>query len=221
MDIVDSGIEAYAEAHTTPEGAVLQHVASETREHLDAPRMMVGALEGRFLEMLVFALKARRVLEVGSYSGYSSISMAAGLPAGGTITTCELNPRHVEFARRHIEEAGLSDRIEVREGPASETIATLEGPFDFVFIDANKGGYLDYYEACLPLLADGGLLAADNTLWSGRILDESDHDEDTEAIRRFNEHVAADPRVVSVQLTVRDGITLVRKVPAGGEETEA
>jgi caffeoyl-CoA O-methyltransferase len=217
MDIVDRDVEAYAEAHTTPPGAALQHVAAETREHLESPGMMVGTLEGRLLEMLVFALKARRVLEVGCFSGYSAISMAAGLPPGGTITTCEISPRHVEFARRHIEEAGLSDRIEILEGPAGETISGLEGPFDFVFIDADRGGYVDYYEACLPLLADGGLLAADNTLWSGRILDESDVEEGTQAIRRFNDHVAADPRVVAVQLTVRDGVTLVRRAPAGAE----
>jgi caffeoyl-CoA O-methyltransferase len=214
MDFVEREIEEYAEAHTTPQGEVLAHVASETRQHLDSPNMMVGTLEGRFLEMLVFATGARRVLEVGCFSGYSAISMAAGLPEGGEIVTCELNPRHVEFARRHIELAGYSDRIEVREGPAIETIAGLEGPFDFIFIDADKGSYLDYFEACLPLLADRGLLAADNTLWSGRVLDEEDHSGDTEAIRRFNDHVAADSRVVAVQLTLRDGVTLVRKVGA-------
>jgi caffeoyl-CoA O-methyltransferase len=213
MPIVDPAVEAYAEAHTTPQGETLKLVDEQTREHLDSPGMMVGTLEGRFLEMLVYALKARRVLEVGTFSGYSAISMAAGLPPGGTIVTCELSERHAEFARRHIEQAGLSDRIDVRVGPAIDTIRSLEGPFDFVFIDADKPSYVDYYEACLPLLAGGGLLAADNTLWSGRVADDSNEDDHTEAIRRFNDHVQADPRVVSVQLTVRDGVTLVRRLP--------
>lgn len=211
MNFIDPDVEAYALAHTSPPAEHLQHVDRETREHLEAPQMMVGAIEGRFLEMLVHALGARRVLEIGGFSGYSAIAMAAGLPAGGHITSCEISPRHAEFAQRHIERAGLSDRIEVRVGPAIETLATLEGAFDFVFIDADKSSYVDYYEACLPLLSDGGLLAADNTLWSGRILDETDESTDTVAIRLFNDHVAADDRVVSVQLTVRDGVTLVRK----------
>lgn len=176
--------------------------------------MMVGHVEGRFLEMLVFATRAQRVLEIGCFSGYSSIAMAAGLAEGGTITTCEIDPERAEVARGHIERAGLSDRIEVRLGPAIETIATLEGPFDFVFIDADKASYLDYYEAALPLLADTGLIVADNTLWSGRVVQvasETDGDADTEAIKRFNDHVASDERVVAVQLTVRDGMTVVRK----------
>ena len=214
MDFIEPAVEEYALRHATPPGEHLQFVDHETREHLDAPQMMVGTIEGRFLEMLVHALGARRVLEIGCFSGYSAIAMAAGLAPDGHITTCEISPRHAEFAQRHIERAGLGDRIEVRLGPAIETIATLEGPFDFVFIDADKASYVDYYEACLPLLADTGLLAADNTLWSGRIVDEEDQSTDTVAIRRFNDHVAADRRVVTVQLTVRDGVTLVRKAPA-------
>jgi predicted O-methyltransferase YrrM len=136
--------------------------------------------------------------------------MAAGLQPGGSIVTCELNPRHVEIARRHIEHAGLSDVIEVIEGPADETIGRLEGPFDLVFIDANKAGYVDYYEGSLPLLADGGLIVADNTLRDGRVLDE-EVDDETAGMKRFNEHILADDRVTVVLLTVRDGMTLIRK----------
>jgi caffeoyl-CoA O-methyltransferase len=173
--------------------------------------MMVGPLEGRVLETLVFALGAKRLLEIGTFSGYSSIAMAAGLEPGGRIISCEISPRHAEFARRHIELAGLSDRIDVREGPALETIKSLDGPFDFVFIDADKGGYLDYYEATLPLLAERGVIAVDNTLWSGEVVNEENHDADTIALRAFNDHVVADARVVAVQLTVRDGITLIHR----------
>jgi caffeoyl-CoA O-methyltransferase len=211
MDIVPADIEAYAEAHTTPPTAQLEALATETRETLDAPQMMVGALEGRVLEMLVFASGAKSILEIGTFSGYSSISMAAGLAEGGRIVTCELSERHAEVARRYIDAAGYSDRIEVKVGPAIKSVATLDGPFDFVFIDADKGSYVDYYEAVLPKLSERGVIAADNTLWGGRVIETEDREADTEAIRRFNDHVAADDRVVNVMLTVRDGITLIRR----------
>jgi caffeoyl-CoA O-methyltransferase len=173
--------------------------------------MMVGRLEGRFLELLTFALGARSVLEIGTFGGYSALSMAAGLAEGGRITTLEISPVHAEFARRHIAQSPYAEQIEVLVGPALETLATLEGPFDFVFIDADKAGYAGYFEAVLPMLAPRGLIAADNTLWSGRILDEDDTSDDTVALRRFNDALASDPRVVVVQTTVRDGVTLVRR----------
>jgi caffeoyl-CoA O-methyltransferase len=137
--------------------------------------------------------------------------MAAGLEPGGRIISCEISPRHAEFARRHIELAGLSDRIDVREGPALETIKSLDGPFDFVFIDADKTGYAGYFEAVLPKLSDRGLIAIDNTLWSGRILDADDTSPDTVALRKLNDDLAKDQRVVVVQTPVRDGVTLVRR----------
>ncbi|HUR49320.1 MAG TPA: class I SAM-dependent methyltransferase [Acidimicrobiales bacterium] len=209
--IVDPAIEAYAEQHTSPPGEGLLRLAEETRSTLDAPQMMVGALEGRFLEMLVFLSGAQRVLEIGTFSGYSSISMAAGLPEGGHIVTCDISEKHAEVAKRHIEANGLSNRIEVRVGPALDSLAELDGPFDFVFIDADKGNYANYYEAVLPKLAPGGVIAADNTLWSGRVIASEDQEADTIAIREFNKLVADDPRVVNVMLTVRDGVTLIRK----------
>lgn len=210
-EIVPAAIEAYALAHSSPPPAYLQAVEEATRAESPASGMMVGPLEGRLLEMLVHALGARRVLEVGTFTGYSALSMAAGLAPGGRIVTLELDPRHAALARRNIEASPYAEAIEVVEGPALDALAALEGPFDFVFLDADKGGYVAYYEATLPMLAPRGLLAADNTLWSGRVLDEGDEDEDTLAIRRFNEHVAGDPRVVCVQLPVRDGLTLVRR----------
>ena len=173
--------------------------------------MMVGRLEGRYLELLAFALSATSVLEIGTFGGYSALAMAAGLAPGGRIVTCELSPVHAAFARRHIAASPYADRIEVVEGPAIETIAALAGPFDLVFIDADKAGYRAYYEAVLPKLAPRGLIAVDNTLWSGRILDPADTTADTVALRAFNDFVAADPRVVAVQTTVRDGVTLIRR----------
>ena len=209
--ILPEEIEGYAAAHTTPPSDLLQRLAEETRATLRSPQMLTGTIEGRFLEFLVYATGARRVLELGTYSGYSAISMAAALRPDGHIDTCEVDEQHAEVARRYIEEAGLSERITIHVGPALETIARLDGEFDFVFIDADKENYVNYYEAALPRLTERGLIAADNTLWSGRVLDESDDSEGTRAIRAFNEHVRSDDRVVSVMLTVRDGVTLIRR----------
>jgi len=209
--IVPDQIEEYAAGHTTPPTDLLQALAAETRETLRAPQMLTGTIEGRFLELLVFGLGAKRVLELGTYSGYSSLSMAAGLPKGGHIDTCEADETHAEVARRYIAQSPYADRITVHIGPALDTISQLEGEFDFVFIDADKENYLNYYEALLPRLAEHGVMAIDNTLWSGRVLDEGDDSDATKAIREINDRIAEDGRVVAVQLTVRDGVTLVRR----------
>jgi caffeoyl-CoA O-methyltransferase len=209
--IVPEEIEQYADEHTTAPTELLAALAEETRATLRAPQMLTGTIEGRFLEMLVFASQARRVLELGTYSGYSCISMAAGLPPDGHIDTCEVDPQHAEVALRYIDQSGYADRITVHLGPALETIERLDGGWDFVFIDADKENYLNYYEAVVPRLSEGGLIAVDNTLWSGRVVDDSDDSVDTRAIREFNDRVRSDERVVCVQLTVRDGVTLVRR----------
>jgi caffeoyl-CoA O-methyltransferase len=207
--IVDPEVEEYAEAHSTPDGELFERLAAETREKTTAPQMMVGRLEGGFLGVLVRSLRASRVLELGTFTGYSSISMALALPPGGRVITCDVNEETTGIARRYAEEAGVADRIDYRVGPALETIATLAGPFDLVFIDADKPNYTNYYEATLPLLADHGLMVVDNTLWSGRIVDPEDKDETTLAIRALNDRVLDDPRVENVLLTVRDGMNLV------------
>ena len=210
-DIVDPALEAYAEEHTTAPPPFLDELARDLRATLESPGMMVGRLEGRFLELLTFALGAQSVLEIGTFGGYSALAMAAGLAPGGHITTCEISTVHAEFARRHIDASPYAHAIEVLVGPAIDTIATLPGPFDLVFIDADKAAYPHYFEAVLPKLAPRGLIAADNTLWSGRILDDSDTSADTVALRAFNAALAVDPRVVVVQTTVRDGVTLIRR----------
>ena len=208
--IVDEALERYAEAHSTPVGPLLERLAAETRERTTAPQMMVGPLEGRFLEFLVRVSGARAVLELGTFTGYSTISMAAALPPDGRLVTCDVEPETSEIARRYVQESGYADKVEFRLGPALETLSNLPGPFELVFIDADKPNYVSYYEAVLPKLADGGLIVADNVLWSGRVL-EQDGQESTRAIRAFNEHVRGDSRVVAVMLTVRDGMTLIRK----------
>jgi caffeoyl-CoA O-methyltransferase len=205
------GIDQYAESHTTPPPPYLATLAEETRASLADAEMLTGAVEGRFLELLVYVSRARAVLELGTFTGYSSLSMAGALPPGGRLITCELDPGHAAIARRHFEASPFADRIELNVGPALETLSGLAGPFDLVFIDADKENYRSYYETALPLLSERGLIAVDNTLWSGSVIDERDRSNAAEAIRSFNEHVRADPRVVCVLLTVRDGVTLIRK----------
>ncbi len=190
--------EEYAERHTTPHEPYLRQLFEETHAELDSPQMLTGPLEGRFLEFLVYMTQPALVLEIGTYSGYSALSMARQLPPGGRIITCEVDPERAAFANRHVERHG---RISVRLGPALETIAAIDDRIDLVFIDADKEGYVDYYEAVLPKLAPRGIVVADNTLGHER----------NEAIGRFNEHVAADPRTVQVVLPIRDGVTLIRR----------
>jgi len=207
--IVEPGVEQYAEQHSSPQAELFERLAAETREKSSAPQMMVGLLEGRFLGALVGMLRAGRVLELGTFTGYSSISMALALPPDGRLITCDVNEETTEIARRYAEEAGVVDRIEYRLGPALETISGLEGEFDLVFIDADKPNYVNYYEATLPRLVRGGLMVLDNTLWSGRVADPSADDENVRAIRAVNERVLEDSRVQNVLLTVRDGMNLV------------
>jgi caffeoyl-CoA O-methyltransferase len=214
MTVVDEAIEAYAAAHTTPEDPLLAEVAAETRSTEERHGMMVGLLEGRFLETIVWLSGARRILELGTFTGYSALSMAAALPPGGRIVTCEVSPERAEVARRHFDASPWGDRIEIRVGPALESIAAVEGTFDIVFIDADKTNYRNYYEAVLPRLADRGLIMVDNVLWNGRVLDPEDQSDDTVAIRAFNDFVRDDPRVTCVMTTIRDGVTLIRR--AGG-----
>ena len=190
--------DAYAEAHSTPQEPYLARLSEETHELLASPQMLSGPVVGRLLEFLVWMTQPNLVVEIGTYSGYSALSMARALPAGGRIITCEADPERAAFARRHTERHG---RISVREGDARTTIESLTEPFDLVFIDANKDGYVEYYEAVLPKLSARGLIVADNTLGHER----------NEHLARFNEHVAADPRMVQVVLTVRDGLTLIRR----------
>ena len=210
--IVEPSVEAYAEEHSSPNGELFERLAAETREKTTAPQMMVGLLEGQFLGVLVRTTGAKRILEIGTFTGYSSISMALALPSDGRVITCDVNEETTAIARRYAEEAGVVDRIDYRLGPGIETIEQLDGEFDLIFIDADKPNYVNYYEATLPKLARGGLMILDNTLWSGRVADPQETDESTEAIRAVNDRISEDPRVANVLLTVRDGMNLVWRV---------
>ena len=202
-------IEAYAEAHSTPPSELFMRLDTETQGSQPTPQMMIGGVAGAFLSFVVGMKQPRLVLEIGTFTGWSSLAMALALPPGGKLITCDVNAETTAIARRYAEEAGVVDRIEYLLGPAAASVATLGGPFDLVFIDADKGGYIDYYEAVLPKLADDGVILADNTLSDGDVL--APDGPISRAMVRFNEHVHADERVECVLLTVRDGITLIRK----------
>ncbi len=197
--LVAEEIEAYSEAHTTPAPEHLQALADETRASLECPQMLTGPVEGRLLETLVWIARPRLIVELGTYSGYSAQFMARALPPGGRLITCELSAERAEFARRRLQDP----RVEIREGPALETLATIDEPIDLAFIDADKPGYPDYYEALVPKLSERGLIVADNTLRGGAVLDGDIMD-------AFNQRVLDDPRTVCVLLPVRDGVTLIR-----------
>jgi caffeoyl-CoA O-methyltransferase len=207
--IVEPRVEEYAEAHSSPADDLFERLAAETREKTEIPEMMMGATEGRLFGVLVRTIHARRILEVGTFTGYSSISMALALPDDGRVITTDVNEETTAIARRYAEEAGVAERIDFRIAPGLETIAGLEGPFDLVFIDADKENYVNYYEATLPLLAANGLMIVDNALWSGAVADPENDSETTRAIRALNDRILEDPRVDNVLLTVRDGMNLV------------
>jgi caffeoyl-CoA O-methyltransferase len=204
---VPDEIEEYAERYTSAHWDVFDRLGTETEATQDDHVMMVGAVEGAFLNFLVYMTRAKRVLEVGTFTGWSSIAMARALPADGNLVSCDVNEETTAIARRYAEEAGVADRIDYRVGPGIETLATLDGPFDLAFIDADKESYVDYYEAILPKLAPDGVIGADNTLFGSG----GPNDEITQAISRFNDHVLHDDRVEAVLLPFRDGLTLIRR----------
>src|SRR5918994_4434177 len=207
--IADEEIEEYAKQHSTPPDPLLAELAEETYATMSAPQMLTGPIEGRFLALLVHGSGAKRILEIGTFTGYAALSMAAALPEGGHIDTLDIEPKHAEVAQRYFDRSPHGSKITLHLGPAIETIGKLEGEFDLVFIDADKENYDSYYEAVLPRLSERGLIAIDNTLWSGKVLDPPD--ESSRAIAALNDKLAADDRVVAVQLTIRDGVTLVRR----------
>jgi predicted O-methyltransferase YrrM len=201
-------LDAYLDAHATPLGALLQENHEETYASLSSPQMISGPVLGRLLRFLVAMTAPRLVLEIGTFTGYSALAMAGGLPPGGRIVTCELSPERAAFAQGYFDRSPWRDRIELRIGPALDTVNALDGPFDFVFIDADKDGYLGYYEAVVPKLSPRGVIAVDNTLSGGDVVDPVD--ERDRVMAAFNDHVQADQRTENVLLSVRDGVSLIR-----------
>ena len=204
----------YLVAHGTPADSTYDAIRDDTRTSAaDAAGMQIGPDQYALLTLLTRLVDARFAVEVGTFTGTSAVAIARGLADGGRLLCCDVNEEWTAIARRHWQAAGVAERIDLRLAPATETLAALppDTAVDFAFIDANKDGYVDYYEAIVPRLRPNGLLVADNVLWSGRVVDPEADDANTQAIRRFNDHVAADDRCDRVMLPVGDGITLCRK----------
>jgi caffeoyl-CoA O-methyltransferase len=201
-------LDAYIDAHATPLEPLLEELHATTYASMSSPQMIAGPALGRMLRFLVSIAAPRLVVEIGTFTGYSALAMAGGLPPGGRVVTCEVSEERGTFAQSWFDRSPYGERIELRVGPALETVAALDGPFDFVFIDADKEGYPGYYEAVVPKLSERGVIAADNTLRGGDVVDPVDAGD--RAMAAFNDHVQADPRTENVLLSVRDGVTLIR-----------
>ena len=209
-------LEQYVRSHSEPEGDYLYRLYRATNIHTIHGRMASGHLQGRLLKMLVEMIRPTNILEVGTFSGYSAICMAEGLPEGGKVWTFEINDEMEDFTRPWIEGSPVADRIEFRIGDANAEAPRLGIVFDMAFVDGDKRTYTETYETVLPLLRPGGYIIADNTLWDGHVTDPAyDHDQQTLGIRRFNDHVAADNRVEQVIIPLRDGLTVIRKRQEG------
>ena len=205
-------IEKYVLAHSEPEGDYLYRLYRATNIHTIHGRMASGHLQGRLLKMLVSMIRPKNILEVGTFSGYSAICMAEGLDEGGKVWTFEINDEMEDFTRPWIENSPVADKIDFRIGDANVEAPKLGVTFDLAFVDGDKRTYVETYEMVLGLLRPGGYIIADNTLWDGHVTDPAyDHDHQTQGIRRFNDHVAADNRVEQVIVPLRDGLTLIRK----------
>lgn len=208
--IVEENIEKYAHRMSRTENALLRELELYTKENVDYPQMLTGRLEGGLLRMLVAISGAKSILEVGTFTGYSALSMAEALPNDGRITTCEISEKNAEIAQSFFDRSENGSKIELKIGAAADTIKALTNDIDLAFIDADKASYPEYYELILPKLKSGGLIVFDNMLWSGKVLNPKD--EDTKALASLNSNLAEDTRVDNVLLTVRDGVQLVRKL---------
>ena len=204
-------LQEYIEQHISEEPAHLAKLYRHTQLTRLYPRMCSGHIQGRMLKMLTQMISPMRVLELGTFTGYSALCMAEGMPEGAELHTVELDDEYADDIRSYFESAPCGGKITLHIGDALDLTRQLPGPWDMVFIDANKRQYSEYYKAVLPLVPSGGYIIADNTLWSGKVTEDC-HDAQTDAIRRFNDLVAADPRVEKVILPLRDGMTIIRKL---------
>lgn len=210
LSLVGSEVSAYCEAHSVPESETMRAIAEETRAKVDAWVMMVGPLNAALLRLLVQVSAAKRVLELGTFTGYSAIAMAEGMPADGELITCDISEEWTAIARRHWTKSPHGKKITLKLAPALETLDALEGLFDLAFVDADKPNYIAYWDRIVPLLRPGGLLVVDNVLWGGSVVDPDNARGKTMAA--FNDHATADTRMQSLMLPVRDGVTIASKL---------
>lgn len=213
MDFLPPEIEDYASQHSSPESDLLKKLNRETWSKVLYPRMLSGHLQGRILGFMSKLIKPRRVLEIGTYTGYSAICLSEGLEEGGLVETIDINEELFPMVENYLKEANLSDKIKCYTGDAGMIIPTLAGPFDLVFIDADKENYSLYFDLVFDKVNPGGLIIADNVLWSGKVLDEPKaNDKETISIKAFNEKIRNDDRIEKLLLPVRDGLMFVRKI---------
>jgi caffeoyl-CoA O-methyltransferase len=209
--LVSDEIEAYATAHSLGESEVCRALRAETHRQADCPEMLVGPLEGAFLKLVTQMVKASHVLEIGMFTGYSTLCFAESLCTGGTVTTCEIDENSAALARRYFAMSPHGHKITIRMGPAIETMRSLDHRYDVIFIDADKQNYVNYYRRAKELLSPDGVILIDNVLWDGDVLLQPPPDERTAAIQELNRIVRSDADVSAVLLTIRDGLFLVRK----------
>ncbi len=213
MDFIDPQLSLYAEEHSTEENNVLAELNRETQAKILMPRMLSGHLQGRILSMISHMISPQRILEIGTYTGYSALCLAEGLSKDGVLHTIEVNDELLPLIKNYIKKAGFDTRIRIHSGNALSIIPTLDGPFDLVFIDADKVNYSNYYDLVFDKIRLGGIILADNVLWSGKVLGQAERmDTDTKALHLFNEKIRSDKRVECVLLPVRDGIFIIRKI---------
>ncbi len=201
---------AYCEAHSTPESPVLKELERETHLKTLAPQMLSGKLQGQFLRMLSLLLRPKYILEIGTFTGYATLSLADGIAEGGQLHTIEANEELAYIVKKYVEKAGMQDKVSLHIGDAKAIIPTLDISFDMVFIDAGKMDYSFYYDQIIDKVSPNGIILADNVLWSGKVV-QKEHDNDTQVIHQFNEKVLNDDRVENIILPIRDGLMLARK----------
>ena len=209
--LVPSEIEAYAEAHSVPESDVCCRLREETYRSIDFPQMVVGPLEGAFLKMMAQIVGAKRVLEIGTFTGYSALAFAEVLPSDGQVITCDIDPDSTALAQRYWAQSEHGNKILLKLGSALETMDELQGLFDLIFIDADKTNYVNYYRRGLELLSSTGVMLIDNVLWNGDVIIHPPPDDSTAAIQELNRTVAGDQNVTAVLVTIRDGVLVIRK----------
>ena len=210
MDIANKQLEQYAVAHSSKVPELMDDLREFTFSNVALPQMQVGPLEGNFLKVLARITGAKRIVEVGTFTGYSGLMLASGLPDDGELITCELDPENARIARTFFDRSPHGHKIHIKLGPAWESLAGLSGPFDMAFIDADKVGYIGYFDQIRPMMRPGGLMVVDNVLWSGEVLSEqSEQSESTQAIVAFNKHITQLAELDKVMITLRDGMTLV------------
>lgn len=211
MDFLPEYIEGYASRYTEDESDDLKELSRETHLKILNPRMLSGHLQGRILSLFSRLIKPKNILEIGTYTGYSCICLAEGLAEGGKLFTIDKNEELESFVRKYLDKAAISDRVDFRIGEAQDVIPQIDATFDLVFIDADKENYLKYYDLVIDRVNSGGMIIADNVLWSGKVVDENENDADTEALRAYVKKVATDDRVKPLLIPVRDGLMIAEK----------